>query len=140
MNSYLFPPTLYIMTQMNLSQELSATVPIFRKNLCAGANRYVAHSPQIARLCFSDYVYIKGAPEVAFFTNLGASTDVLAVVPRNKGFGTSPLIQSTIPKVYGMKTSMSSIRSMNLVLADSNGDIINFGDPYKMSIVVYFDK
>jgi hypothetical protein len=113
---------------------------LFRYLTARGALSYTAFAPNPSKLAFSDYVYIKGTPEISFFTSDGRSTDTIAVLPRNREYGSVPHLQSMLPRTYGVKTTMNSIRSMNFVLSDQFGAPINFPVPYQFTLVVTFDS
>jgi hypothetical protein len=86
----------------------------------------------------SDYVYLKGSPEMSFFDHYGQSLDLLEILPRNRSYGAVPEQSNTIAVTYPVYTSISSLRAMNLTLTDETGDPIKFGAPYLIKIEIVY--
>lgn len=99
---------------------------------------YDAVAVNPSRLSTTDYVYIKGAPEMSFFTSNGAAIDVMEVLPRNRPIMGVPSLSDTGPLSYPVYTSLPSLRSMNLTLTDRDGKPIQFGGDYLIKLEIRY--
>jgi hypothetical protein len=56
-------------------------------SIMRGVQFLVIHGTNAAKLYVDPYLYIRGAPEASIWNPDGSSTDLVMVIPRNKGFG-----------------------------------------------------
>lgn len=99
---------------------------------------YSASTPAKARMFDSDYVYIKGAPEMSFFTNDSRAIDVMDILPRNRPIGGLPqLADMTVPS-YSVQTTLASLRAMTLVMCGKNGRALKFGNDFMLKLEISY--
>lgn len=130
-------PTLYqLQRYLMVNDEVKATTNEY--DLGRGLTGYIAFSQMDPKATISDYVYIKGAPEISFFDGNGRSLDAMEILPRNRELGGIPTVASTNPLSYNVKTSLASLRNMTLALTDVYGVAIPFGGEYMLKIVISY--
>lgn len=86
-------------------------------------------------------MYIRGSPESQTWTTDGGSSDILAILPRNRAVNSTVSIQTSFltGSTFPIKTSLQSLRVMNLRITDKDGDAIPFNTDYILQLGVLFN-
>ena len=83
-------------------------------NSMSGIQSFIIYAPQVAQLAPSEFIYIhSSAPTGSWDIKKGGTSDLLAVLPWNKGFGDTPSFQANRVQdtTYAAIANMNTLKS-----------------------------
>lgn len=94
------------------------------KYILPGITSVSAYSENCPRMTLDDYIYIRGAPESSIWNTDGTSSDIAAILPRNRLLNQSVSTEAAFltASTHIIKSSLNSMRVMKLYITDKDGN------------------
>lgn len=110
--------------------------------MTGSADTIVLYSGEVPKLHLDDFIYVHTSAYTGMWDGkTGRKTDLLAVLPRTRGFGATALYSEvhTMTSEFFNNDTLSSLKTLFINLTDKAGNICeDFHNPFTLQIAIKF--